>query len=164
MDASANRKIWNLIKNQHTAVLVTVAEDGSLDSRPMGCLQEDFDGTLCFMTFKDTPKLLEIGENRHVLVSYARPGNYEFVSVSGRARMVDSPAEIHRLWNEGLRVWFPKGPESPDIALLAVDVDLVRTWTKPASALTYAYYYLKARITGKSPSPGQIALQETFRD
>jgi hypothetical protein len=29
--------------------------------------------------------------------------------------------------------------------------------------LTYAYYYLRARITGEPPSPSQIAKQETIR-
>src|SRR5882672_3869500 len=123
-DQQADRqKIWKLIENEHVALLVTVAKGGSLDSRPMGCLQREFDGTLWFMTFRGTPKLLEIEDNQHALVSYARPADYEFVSLSGRARMVEDRGQIKTLWNEGLRVWFPDGPDSPDIALVAVDVE-----------------------------------------
>ena len=157
------QKIWDLIRNEHTAVLVTVGTDGSLDSRPMGCVQKEFDGTLWFLTFKESPKILEIAENQHALVSYARPSDYEFISISGRARIVDDRAQVHALWSEGFRVWFPDGPESPNIALLALDVEVAKAWTKPASALTYALYYLRARITGKSPSPSQIAKQEIIR-
>src|SRR6266576_6142454 len=46
-------KIWNLVKHEHAAVLVSIRKDGSLDSIPMGCVQSDFDGTLWFLTFKD---------------------------------------------------------------------------------------------------------------
>ena len=158
-----HQRIWDLIKNEHTAVLVTVGTDGSIDSRPMGCVQKEFDGTLWFLTFKDSPKVLEIAKNQQALVSYARPSDYEFVSISGQARIVDDPAKLHTLWSEGFRVWFPEGPNSKNIALLAIDVEVAKAWTKPASSLTYAYYYLRARITGKSPSPSQIAKQETIR-
>jgi len=62
MQSADHQKIWNLIKDEHTAVLVTVGRDGTLDSRPMGCVQKEFDGTLWFLTFKDTPKVLEIAK------------------------------------------------------------------------------------------------------
>jgi hypothetical protein len=52
---------------------------------------------------------------------------------------------VHTLWSEGFRVWSPEGPNSPNIALLAIDVKVAKVWTKPASALTYALYYLRAR-------------------
>jgi Pyridoxamine 5'-phosphate oxidase like len=113
--------------------------------------------------FKDSPKVLEITENQQTLVSYTRPSDYEFISVSGRARIVDDPAQIRALWSECFRVWFPDGPDSPNIALLAIDVEVTKAWTKPASVLTYAYYYLRARTTGEPPSPSQIAKQETIR-
>src|SRR5262249_5635771 len=102
-------------------------------------------------------------KNQQALVSYARPSDYEFTSISGQARLIDDPDQVRALWSEGLKVWFTHGPDSPDIALLAIDVEVTRTWTKPASVLTYAYYYLRARITGRSPSPSQIAKQEIIR-
>lgn len=162
-DHTDRQKIWELIKDEHVAVLVTVGKDGLLDSRPMGCLQQEFDGTLWFMTFKDTPKLLEIERDQQALVSYARPPDYEFVSLSGCARIVDDPARVKALWNEGLHVWFPKGPGSPNIALVAVDVETAKVWTKPASILSYAFYYLRARLTGQPPERGDIAEIKTLR-
>lgn len=162
-DKKAHRAIWDLIKGEHAAVLVTVAKDGSIDSRPMGCLQQEFDGTLWFMTFKNSPKLLQIEQNRQVLVSYAHASKYEFVALSGVARIVDDAGEVKALWNEGLRVWFPDGPDSDDIALVAVDVETAKVWTKPASMLSYAFYYLRARLTGKTPAPGEVADIKTVR-
>jgi len=150
-------EIWNLVKHEHAAVLVSIRKDGSLDSIPMGCVQRDFDGTLWFLTFKDNPRLHEIEENGHVLVSYVRPSRYEFVSMSGCARIVDDRARVRELWREGFSVWFPDGPDSPAIALIEIAVTTVKSWSKPASLLTYAYYYVKAKLTGQSPSPDKIA-------
>ena len=129
----------------------------------MGCIQNDFDGTLWFLTFKESPRVLEITEDQHVLVSYARPSDYEFISIGGRARIVDDPSQVRALWSEGFRVWFPDGPGSQNIALFAIDVEVAKAWTKPASVLTYAYYYLRARVTGTPPSPSKIAKVETIR-
>lgn len=156
-------KIWDSIKNEHLAVLVTVAKDGSLDSRPMGCVQKEFDGTLWFMTFKAMSKLAELEENQHALVSYAHPSDYEFVSLSGRARVVNDPDKVHTLWSEPLRVWFPDGPDASNLALIAVDVETAKIWTKPASTLAYAYYYLRARLTGQAPQPREVAEIKTIR-
>ena len=57
---SDHAKVWDLIKDAHTAMLMTVEEDGTLQARPMGCLQKQFDGTLFFLTFRHSLKLRQI--------------------------------------------------------------------------------------------------------
>ena len=161
-DRNLQQKIWDLIKNQHVATLVTINQDGTLDSRPMGCLQNTFDGTLWFMTFEDSPKISEVCQNQQVLVSYVLKG-HEFVSISGRGRVVDDRVKIRALWREGFRVWFPDGPTSSNIALIAVDVETAEYWINPTSLITYAYYYVRMRLTGKSPSPSQIVEHAVVR-
>jgi general stress protein 26 len=55
-DNTNHEKIWELIKGAHSALLITVRRDGSLDSRPMGCLQKSFDGIVWFLTFLNSLK------------------------------------------------------------------------------------------------------------
>lgn len=155
-EESDRRKIWDLIKEARSALLVTIAPDGSLDSRPMGCLQKEFDGTLWFLTFLHSEKTNEIRNDDNVLVSYSRTSAFEYVSISGRARVVDDRRKMKELWTEGLRVWFPKGPDDPELALIAIDVETAKYWTDAASVLTYAWAYVKARTTGESPSEDEI--------
>lgn len=156
-------KIWHLIKSAHSALLVTVAQDGTLDSRPMGCIQHEFDGTIWFLTFAASSKVKEIADDSRVLVSYARPADYEYVSLSGRARVSRDLQKIRELWSEGFRVWFPSGPEDADLALLSVEVEEAKYWTDAASVVTYAWAYLKARVLGQRPSAEQIATIGTVR-
>jgi len=157
------QKIWRLIKDARTALLVTVGSGGELDSRPMGCLQSKFDDTLWFVTFRHSPKVEEIGRDNRVLVSYAKPSDYEYVSLSGRAKLVDDRTKLRKLWTEGLRVWFPDGPDDPELALLAVEVDEAKYWANAASVVSYAWTYVKAALIGKRPSPGEVGDTETIR-
>jgi general stress protein 26 len=142
-------KVWDLIKGAHSAVLVTTGEDGALQARPMGCLQKKFEGVLWFLTFRHSPKAADISANDRVLVSYADPARYEYVSVVGRARVLDDRDRIKELWTEGLRVWFPDGPDNPELVVLAVEVDSATYWTNAASTVTYAWEYVRARLTGR---------------
>jgi len=155
-------KLWNLIRKEHTALLVTVEADGSLDARPMGCQQRAFDGTLWFLTFRHSDKLHEIAHDSQVLISYARPSGYHYVAVTGRARMIEDAAKKKELWREAFRVWFPSGPDDPEIALLQVTVIRARYWTRPASILTYAWAYVRARATGQAARASEIAETHTI--
>lgn len=123
----------------------------------MGCLQREFDGTLWFLTFRHSGKMKELSKDDRVLISYAKSSDYEYVSIYGRARLVEDRKKIKELWNEGLRVWFPKGPDDPELALITVDVETAKYWTDAASVFTYALAYVKARTTGESPDAGDIA-------
>jgi general stress protein 26 len=163
VDQDDRDKIWKLIKGAHSALLITVGADGLLDSRPMGCLQNQFEDTLWFLTFWGSPKVQEIAADRRVLVSYANPSKYEYVSLIGNAQVIDDRHKIHELWSQGLRVWFPKGPDDPSIALLAIKIEEAKYWTNAASIATYAWAYVRARLTGKSPPPEEIAEIKTVR-
>lgn len=155
MDDASERteraKVWDLIKSAHSAVLVTIGPDGALQSRPMGCLQKEFDGTLWFMTFRHSPKMGELSANDRVLVSYANPAKHEYVSVTGHAHSVEDPRKVKELWTESLRVWFPDGPDNPELTVIAVDVDSATYWINAASLATYAWTYVRSRLTGKRP-------------
>lgn len=150
------QKVWNLIRNSHSALLVTIGRDGRLDSRPMGCLQKEFEDKLWFLTFRHSPKVQEIAADDRVMVSYANPAKAEYVSITGRGRLVDDKARVNELWSEGLRVWFPNGPADPELALLSIEAEEVRYWTNAASVVTYAWSYLKARITGRPASADDV--------
>lgn len=160
---SDRAKVWELIKDAHTALLITVEENGALQARPMGCLQKQFDGTLWFLTFRHSLKLRQIRNDDRVLVAYVKPDRYEYVAISGRAEIVEDRQKLQELWNEGLRVWFPKGPDDPEIELLAIEVDKADYWANPASIVTYALAYVRTRLTGQSPSPDEIAESKSVR-
>ncbi len=145
------QKVWSLIKDIKTALLVTTGQGGQLHGRPMVALNKEFDGDLWFASREGAPKLDEIAEHQQVLLAYAEPKDQDYVSLSGRASLVRDPAKVESLWSESMRVWFPKGPADPSITLIKVTVESAEFWDAPSSAWVYATGYAKARLTGESP-------------
>ena len=69
----AQRELWEKLESVRPTMMTTVAEDGSLRSRPMWTLGDTFDGTLWFFTGADAPKAQELARNDQVGLSYAAP-------------------------------------------------------------------------------------------
>lgn len=145
------QKVWTLIKDIGIALLVTTGDGSALRGRPMAAMNKDFDGELWFVSQEGTPKLEEIADHGQVLVAYSEPKSQNYVSVSGSARIVRDAAKVKDLWTESARVWFPKGPDDPNIALICVTVETAEFWDSPSSAWVYATGYVKARVTGEPP-------------
>ena len=144
------QKVWELIKSVGIALMVTSSDEG-LRGRPMAAMNKDFDGELWFASREATPKLDEIRHDGHVLLAYSEPKSQNYVSVSGTARVVRDAAKVKELWTEAARVWFPKGPDDPNIALICVKVESAEFWDSPSASWVYAYGYAKARLTGEAP-------------
>lgn len=126
----------------------------------MAGAQKDFNGALWFLTEADSHKVSEVQEESRVCLSYADPQAQNYVSVSGRARLVRDRAALDAHWSESARVWFPKGKDDPRIALLRVDVTQAEYWDAPSSTMLHVYGYVKARLTGTPPHPGGHAKVE----
>ena len=152
--AEATEKMWELMKDIGFAMLTT--EDGDqLRARPMVAAQEVFGGTLWFFTRASSHKVTEVEQDQRVGVTYADPSKQDYVSLSGRARLVRDRGTIDAHWQESLRTWFPKGKDDPDIAILKVDVQAAEYWDSPNSKMVHTYGYVKAVLTGEPPNPGE---------
>ena len=102
----ATRKLWEMIKDIRIAMLAS--EDGDvLRSRPMAACQNDFTGTLWFFTHAKSAKVQEIADDARVCVSYADADAQNYVSSSGRARLVHDREVIAAHWSEPVRI--PQG-------------------------------------------------------
>ncbi len=148
----ATQKMWEMMKSISFAMLTT-EDDDNLRARPMVAAQSEFDGTLWFFTRASSHKVDEVNQDQRVGVTYADPSKQDYVSLSGRAKLVRDKSAIDAHWGESMRTWFPKGKDDPDIALLKVDVNMAEYWDAPNSTMLHAYGYLKAVVTGEAPHP-----------
>jgi general stress protein 26 len=156
-DSDSVAKLNKLIKGIRIAMLTTSESDGTLRSRPMATQQHDFDGELWFFTGKASHKVVEIGADMHVNLSYADPSDNRYVSISGAGRIVIDPQKAKELWNPMLKAWFPKGLEDPDLALLKVAPTQAEYWDSPSSGVVHAIGFMKAIFTGERANPGDHA-------
>jgi general stress protein 26 len=151
------KKLAKLIKGIRIAMLTTTEHDGTLRSRPMATQQHEFDGDLWFFTAKSSHKVVEIGADYHVNLSYADPSDNRYVSISGTAELVTDRQKAEELWNPILKAWFPKGLEDPDLALLKVTPTQAEYWDSPSSGVVHAIGFVKAILTGHRANPGDHA-------
>jgi general stress protein 26 len=154
-DEEGRRKVFALIKDIRVAMMATYAPEGFMHSRPMVARAEEKDGEFWFFTSRESAVVSELRADPRVLLSYAEPDDQNYVSVSGRGVVVDDKSKAKELWAEPMRTWFPKGPDDPDLILIRVDGERAQYWDSPSSTVVYAYGYLKARMTGERPDPGE---------
>lgn len=148
------KKLGKLIEDIDFAMLTTL-DSGVLRSRPMSTQKFEFDGDLWFFTSDKTHKIEEIEKDSRVNVSYAKPGDNVYVSVSGTGKLVKDKEKIEELWNPILKAWFPDGLDDPSLALLKVSVEEAEYWDSPSSTLVQIAGFIKAMVTGTSADGGE---------
>jgi general stress protein 26 len=150
-----HKKIAELVKGIRIAMMTTVAEDGSMSSRPMAVQDEPFHGTLWFLTRSTSDKVDEIDQDRHVTLTFAEPKDSKYITLKGRASVDRDQAKIHELWNPMYKAWFPEGEDDPQIAVLRVDVSEGDYWEASGAKIVMLVKYAFAAATG-----GKVALGE----
>ena len=99
-------QLYGLIDKIEIALMTTRRQDGSLVSRPMAT-QARTEGTdLWFVTNAETAKIDELEHDPNVNLAYYDKGTYQFVSVSGVARLSHDRELIRRLYKPDWRAWF----------------------------------------------------------
>lgn len=151
IDQTAKDKVQTLIKDIRIAMLATRSGDGKFHARPMATSDMEFDGTLWFLTDNRSGKIDDIEADGEVLVTYADETHQTYVSVTGQGKIIRDPVKIRDLWSEPARVWFPKGPDDPNIAVIRIDVETAEYWDSPSATMVMLYGYAKAWLTGRQP-------------
>jgi general stress protein 26 len=145
--AGAHQKVTELIRDTRVAMLTHTDLDGRLVSHPMATQDVDFDGTIYFITERDTPKVRALQANPAVNVAYSGSGSW--VSVSGTARVVDDVAKLRELWDTFTDAWLEGGPENPNNVLIEVAGDTAEYWDSPGGRVTQLVNLVKSAVTGK---------------
>ena len=149
-------KLRELVKDIDFCMLTTVDEGGDLHSRPMSSNGDiDPNGDIWFFTNASSHKVSEIVKLPKVNISFADPDDQRYVSVSGTAQLVRDQNKIEELWKPEFKIWFPKGKDDPEIALLRINLEKAEYWDSPSSTIGYALSFVSSLVTGKQPDMGE---------
>lgn len=151
---SSIEKIRDLTEGIDFCMLTTM-DGGYLRSRPMSTQQFEFDGDLWFFTADNTHKIGEIEKDDRVNVSYSKPDDNTYLSVSGRAQVVKDRKKIEELWSPVLKAWFPEGLDDPTLCLLKIPVEQAEYWDAPSSKIVQLFGMVKALATGQEADYGE---------
>ena len=133
-------------------MLTTTAPDGTLMSRPMGLQEVEFDGDLWFFAERSSRKVAHVTAHPQVNVTVSTGTSW--VSLTGRARVVEDDARKRELWNAVVEAWLPQGPDHPDAVLLRVEAESAEYWDSPGRLATLISF-VKAKATGERYDGGE---------
>jgi general stress protein 26 len=155
-DSEALATLRDIVMRAKVGMMTTVDAEGRMRSRPLQTLEADADGRLWFFVGASSPKVEELAaEHGSVCVSYADSAKHDYASVSGRGEIVRDRQRMQDLWSPWVKVWFPKGLDDPDLALLCVQIESAEYWDAPGSAAKRLYALAKARATGDKDAIGE---------
>jgi general stress protein 26 len=145
-------KTFDILKGFSTAMLVTAGAEGRLKCRPMHIASiEEGAGQVWFLTGAEGGLADEVRGDGAVLL-VLQNDNSAYLSLGGTARVVNDKAKVKELWKEPYKVWFPGGPEDPQIALVAVELETAEYWdNRGMNKLEYLFEAAKAYIKHETP-------------
>ena len=148
MNDNQLQKLYGLLKDFSTAILITVGSPDFCHARPMAIAKVDGNTDLWLFTSRDSEKVREIAADSRVQV-HCQDGWTNCVVFAGRARVVEDRAMIRKIWKPSFKTWFPGGAEDPDIVLLHITGEHAEYWDSTGvNGFRYAYQSIKALVTG----------------
>jgi general stress protein 26 len=131
----AIERMKDMITSMEVAMLATCDKHGAIWSRPMYTVQVDDKMGVWFFTNKNAPKVQDLKEDSSVNISYADFRNHTYLSLTGKAKMIDDPELKDQLWDPILENWFPAGNSDRDVQLLKVTVEGAEYWDSETSEM-----------------------------
>ena len=148
----AHKKLWQLVETFQAAMLVTRAQTGALDARPMSPIIKDDEGLIYILTETQSETVRSLRSDPVALLSFC--DGKQYVSMSGHADVTEDRALIERLWNPGAQAFWPEGPAKPRLSAVIFRPESGQYW-KSDNAVSTAIQLAAAAVTGRPPNPGE---------
>ena len=117
---NAVEKIREIAKDANICMFVTDLANLPLAGRPMATQEVDEEGNIWFMSDRNSNKNKQIENDDQVQLFYSHTNNYEYLSVFGKATIVNDRLKIAELWTPMAKTWFKEGKDDPNISLIKV--------------------------------------------
>ncbi len=141
--------LCNKVKIIKTAMLTTYTETKGFHSRPMGTAEVDTDGNIWFFTNEFSAKTKEISIDDKVSVTYEDNTSRTYLSIKGKAMLIDDKEKMKKLWNPFIKTFFPKGIDDPKLTLLKVVTSDLEYWETSSSKIVILFNMLKTNVLGE---------------
>ncbi len=146
-------KLIDLIAEFDDAMLVSRRTDGSLDARPMHVAKASEAGEIWFASGRSSGKNAEIQADPNVSVTFQSKKQY--VTLSGTAAIITDRSVVQSMWKEPWKVWFPGGPDDPEVTLIKVTPQRGEYWDNAGTeGLKYLVKAGVAYLSGDRPELG----------
>jgi general stress protein 26 len=113
--------------------LATAAEAGASSVRPMGRIAPDAgedEWKIRFLTDGRSRKSRDMRLEREVAIVFQHEPELAYVTLTGRATLRDSAAEVRKRWKDVYNVYFPSETDRANAIFVEVDVERMELWIR----------------------------------
>jgi general stress protein 26 len=154
VDNDSLGRVWDIIEKVGVCMLTTQFA-GGLRARPVEARPDRDAGLIFFVTDLHSAKEDEIETRPDIGLTFIDQSDKAYLSITGRARVTRDADKIRAAWRKTDEVWWPGGPDDPNVCLLRFEPLTAELWDGPASSLLTAFEFAKARLTGQEPKLGE---------
>jgi general stress protein 26 len=110
-------------------VAVTVGPEGEANARVVQTSKLSDDWAVRFMTDRRSRKAQEIEQSGRMTLAYQCTAENSYVTLVGRAKIVDDVEVKKAIWNPASYKWHPGGPTDPNVVLIDFIADRIELWS-----------------------------------
>lgn len=140
-------KLKELSEKANICMFTTNLTKIPFNSRPMSIQECDEEGNLWFISSKESNKNMEIADDNRVLLQFMNNGDYEYLSVYGKAFIYDDKSTIEDKWSVFANAWFD-GKDDPNVSIIRVQPEDTYYWDTKAGKLVSMISFLTAIVSG----------------
>lgn len=145
------QKLRELLANFSTAMLITHTDEHHLRTVPMAIAKVDEDGTIWFVTGRESGKAHDIETNAAIEIVCMKEFT-EYLSVHAHATLSRDMEKIDEVWDQRFRAWFPEGRTDPNLMLIRAQPVRAEFWDNSGwKGVQYKFREWKAAMTGTQP-------------
>lgn len=149
---NTRQKVHDILEHFDTVMLVTTAPDGQSHARPMQVAELEPDGDVWLISSAAASQAEEVAHDASVLL-VCQEKSTQFLALRGRARLVDDRQRLRRIWKETFQTWFPDGPETPDLTLIAIEPVSAEYWDNTGVNRLKQLWESAKVLAGEPPDP-----------
>lgn len=114
-------KIQAMVKDVKYTMMTTRTTDAHLHSCPMNTTETSIGAKeIWFIGHKPSDTVENIKKNPEVNLAYASQDNKDYLSIAGRAELVEDEEKLNELWSTIYNAYFEHGKEDPKVQLIKV--------------------------------------------
>lgn len=152
--AAAIDRVWEMMEDMRICMLVT-REGETLRARPMDAHPSREEGCVWFLSDRRGHKDDELERDPQAALTFAKPGDNNYLSVSGQAEVFNDRAKIDELWSDMNKAFWPQGKSDPNICVLRFIPDQAEYWDGPSNSIGVLFKMMAARLSGSTTDLGE---------
>jgi general stress protein 26 len=155
MGEEAIKKMKELVGHNTVCMFTSNMEQVPLQTRPMTVQEVDDEGNFWFFSAKDSHKNYEVKTDNRVQLLFANTSNSEYLTVNGRAAIVEDRSRIEEMWSPLVKAWFEQGKNDPNLTLIKVIPEDAYYWEPKYNKMVTLFKMAASAISGKPMDIGE---------